>query len=199
MVVVPKYQQILVRDDIIPEYLQDYFELITLGINGKTDRSIVGEMFQTIDYKCKYEPTAIENKNIKPPLSFVHILKDSMTLSTNFSNFSLIPLQVCLALNICLEDIFTARVQLICSQNTKLKHYAPHTDLPTPHSVLIYYVNDADGATVLFDDNKNIIKEVEPKKGRILLFNGAILHGGGIPRNSNRCIVNFDINFEGNK
>ena len=199
MAVVPKYQQILVRDDIIPEYLQDYFELITLGVNGKTDRSTVGELFRTIDYKCKYEPTAIENKNIKPPISFIHILKDGGTLSTNFSNFSLIPLQVCLALNTGLKNIFMARVQLICSQNTKLKHYASHTDLPTPHSVLIYYVNDADGATVLFDDNKNIIKEVEPKKGRILLFNGAILHGGGIPRNSNRCIVNFDINFEGNK
>ena len=65
---------------IIPEYLQDYFELITLGVNGKTDRSTVGEMFNTIDYKCKYEPTAIENKNIKPPLSFIHILKDSMKL-----------------------------------------------------------------------------------------------------------------------
>ena len=52
MAVVPKYQQILVRDDIIPEYLQDYFELITLGVNGKTDRSTVGEMFKTIDYKC---------------------------------------------------------------------------------------------------------------------------------------------------
>ena len=36
-----------------------------------------------------------------------------------------------------------ARVMLISSQNTKLKHYPPHTDLPTPHSVLIYYVNDA--------------------------------------------------------
>ena len=84
-------------------------------------------------------------------------------------------------------------------QITKIKHYAPHTDLNIRHFALIYYVNDSDGSTVLFDENKNIIKEVEPKKGRILLFNGAILHGGGIPRNSNRCIVNFDINFEGNK
>ena len=156
-------------------------------------------MFKTIDYKCKYEPTAIENKNIKPPLSFIHILKDSMTLSTNFSNFSLIPLQVCLALNIGLENIFMAHVLLTCSQNTKLKHYAPHIDFPQNHYALIYYVNDADGATVLFDDDKNIIQEVEPKRGRILLFNGAILHGSGIPKNGNRCIVNFYINFEGNK
>jgi hypothetical protein len=190
-----KYQQILVRDDLIPEYLQDYFELITLGINVKTDRSTVGEMFQTIGYKCKYEPTAIENKNIKPPLSFVHVLKDSVRLSTNFPNFSLIPLRVCLALNIDLEDVLMARVLLICPQDTKLKHYAPHTDLSIPHSALIYYVNDSDGATVLFDDDKNIIQEVEPKRGRILLFNGSIYHGGGIPKNSARCLVNFDINF----
>ena len=190
-----KYQQILVRDDLIPEYLQDYFELITLGINVKTDRSTVGEMFQTIGYKCKYEPTAIENKNIKPPLSFVHVLKDSVRLSTNFPNFSLIPLRVCLALNIDLEDVLKARIMLTCPQDTKLKHYAPHTDLSIPHSALIYYVNDSDGATVLFDDDKNIIQEVEPKRGRILLFNGSISHGGGIPKNSARCLVNFDINF----
>ena len=198
MVVVPKYQQILVRDDIIPEYLQDYFELITLGVNVKSDRSTAGELFRTIAYECKYEPTAIENKNIRPPLSFAHVLKDGATLSTNFSNFSLIPLRVCLALNTGLKNIFMARVILTCPQNTKLKHYAPHIDSPQHHYALIYYVNDADGATVLFDDDKNIIQEVEPKRGRILLFNGAILHGSGIPKNGNRCIVNFDINFEGN-
>ena len=195
---IPKYQQILVRDDIIPEYLQNYFELITLGVNGTTDRSIVGELFKTIDYQCKYEPTAIENKNIRPPLSFVHVVKDSGTLSPE-TNFYLIPVRASIALNIDLEDILMARVQLTCPQNTKLKHYAPHTDLRRSHSALIYYVNDSDGSTVLFDENKNIIKEVEPKKGRILLFNGAILHAAGIPKNGNRCVINFDITFKGNK
>ena len=187
---ISKYQEILVRDNLIPEYLQDYFELITLG-----PRTINSGFWDTISYVCKYEPTASEFKNIKPPLSFVHILKNSATLSKNLTNFALIPELVCTACNTNLINIFLARVFIITPQITESKYYISHTDLNIKHFALIYYVNDSDGSTILFDENKNIIKEVEPKKGRILLFNGAILHSGGIPKNSNRCIVNFDIDF----
>ena len=59
--------------------------------------------------------------------------------------------------------------------------------------VILYYVNDADGDTVFFDGNNNIVKSVTPKKGTAVLFNGHILHAGGIPKKHSRCIVNYNI------
>jgi hypothetical protein len=77
--------------------------------------------------------------------------------------------------------------------DTQLEHYAPHTDLPFDHLVVLYYVNDADGDTVFFNEKNEIIKSVSPKRGRVVAFDGRILHGGGIPKAGPRCAINFDI------
>ena len=45
-----------------------------------------------------------------------------------------------------------------------LEHYASHTDPNIEHTVMIYYVNDADGDTILFNDHGDIMKRVTPKK-----------------------------------
>ena len=86
-----------------------------------------------------------------------------------------------------------ARCFVSVPHETKLEHYAPHTDLNIEHTVMIYYVNDADGDTILFNDQGDIMKSVTPKKGRVLVFDGSILHGGGIPKKGPRCIVNYDV------
>ena len=153
--------QITVRDDVIPTYLQDFYELITLGThNGE----ILKHFFESVPYTYKYEPTAQEL--LQNSLSFFHNILGSSGKSY-LEDFAIIPELMCKAQGTVLTEIMTAR----------------------------YYVNDADGATVLFDGQK-IIKEVEPKKGRILLFNGSIYHGAGIPKTTNRCVVNFNIDFK---
>ena len=180
--------QITVRDDVIPKHLQDFYELITLGThNGESSKT--NAQITSIPYTCKYEPTAQEL--VPNSLSFYHQLASSVY----FEDFAIIPEMMCNAYGTVLKEVMAGRIYIITPQNTELKHYNPHIDSPEHHYALIYYVNDADGATVLFDGDK-IIKEVEPKKGRILLFNGAIYHGGGIPKNTNRCVVNFNIDFK---
>jgi hypothetical protein len=70
--------------------------------------------------------------------------------------------------------------------------YPPHTDSEEPHTVAIYYVNDSDGDTAFFDDDYNIIKRVSPKRGRLVLFDGATEHAGQPPITSDlRCVINF--------
>jgi hypothetical protein len=76
---------------------------------------------------------------------------------------------------------------------TKLKNYAAHQDFSFKHTVVLYYVNDADGDTVFFDNDNNIVQSVSPKRGRVVVFDGEIYHGGGIPKIGPRCVVNFDI------
>ena len=178
---------IKVIDDLIPEHLQDYFELITLG---KTERE--NEVLHpSIEFKVKYEGTAIEDGD--RPMSFVHVLKSSTKISPHLENFGLIPQIVCDHLNWQLREIIVARLYLILPYNTSLDHYAPHVDFPFPHTVVLYYLNDADGNTVFFDSKGNITERVSPKKGRVLVFDGTLYHGGGIPKKGPRSVVNFDI------
>ena len=181
---------IKVYDDLIPVYLQDYLELITLGRKGDGEEFINPAM----DFRCKYEITAKENN--ESPLSFVHLLKSHTANSPHLDNFGMIPVAVCNFNNLTLHNIMLARVFISVPHETELKNYAPHTDLDVEHTVVIYYVNDADGDTVLFDKQGNVVKSVTPKKGRVLMFDGSITHSGGIPRKGPRCIVNYDIQIK---
>jgi len=176
---------IKVYDDLIPSYLQDYYELATLGLKGEEF------IYPTVPFKCKYETTAQEQG--QSPLSFVHVLKSHTALSEHLENFAMVPQAVCNTHNLELKEILVGRIYITVPHETDLDHYAPHVDLQGKHMVVIYYVNDADGPTVFFDDFGNIIESVEPKKGRAVLFDGSIKHGGGIPKKGPRCIVNYDI------
>jgi len=178
---------IKIYDDLIPKHLQDYYELSILGRTKVEDEV----MHPTVDLRCKYESTA--NEEGVNPLSFVHVLKSSSQRSDHLDNFALIPQLVCQDLRVVLKEIMVARIYLILPYQTRLKHYAAHQDFPFKHTVVLYYVNDADGDTVFFDNDNNIVQSVSPKRGRVVVFDGEIYHGGGIPKSGPRCVVNFDI------
>ncbi len=55
------------------------------------------------------------------------------------------------------------------------------------HLVMLYYINDSDGETIL----RNVGK-IKPKKGRIVIFDGSILHKAKYPVKGYRCILNFN-------
>lgn len=176
-----------VFDDLIPDHLQDYYELAILG---RTNRDDVVQ-YPIVDLRCRYESTAEENGHT--PLSFVHVLKSSAHLSPHLENFGLIPSIVCQHKNLILSEIIQARIYVLMPHPTKYDHYRPHTDFPFDHTVVLYYVNDADGATVLYNKDGSINRRVEPKRGRVLMFDGNILHSGGIARQGPRSVVNYDV------
>lgn len=77
-------------------------------------------------------------------------------------------------------------------------HHKPHVDYTTPHYVGLYYVNDSDGPTHIFNervipDNSNLKHSVsadqltlqttvEPKKNRIVIFDGLQYHASSSPK-----------------
>lgn len=80
----------------------------------------------------------------------------------------------------------------------------PHTDMPSDHMVLIYYVNDTDGDTFIFDrkfdpmdpnpGQFDLKQRVAPKKGRALLFDGNYYHAGSYPiQNRHRIMLNANL------
>ena len=82
----------------------------------------------------------------------------------------------------------------------------PHVDMVAPHFVMLYYVCDSDGDTIIynektkFDDcapdpkmNYTIKKKVSPKQGRVVLFDGRHFHAAEQPNHNLRCIVNYNL------
>ena len=86
-----------------------------------------------------------------------------------------------------------------------------HIDTGTNHIVIIYYINDSDGDTLLFTNKKGnsaesikdnfnsvntddfeLLQRVSPKKGRILIFNGNLYHYGEYPTKGNRFVINYN-------
>ena len=76
-----------------------------------------------------------------------------------------------------------------------LKHHDIQVEEEEPYYIGLYYVNDSDGDTILYeDDNETEMVRIKPKKGRIVFFKGDILHSAGIPQKSDyRIVVNLNI------
>jgi len=71
-----------------------------------------------------------------------------------------------------------------------------HRDQPEDHVVLIYYVMDSDGDTVIYnnEEERKIIKSVSPRKNRFLFFSGDYWHASYLPREHDiRVVVNFNL------
>ena len=76
----------------------------------------------------------------------------------------------------------------------------PHIDLDEGHRhvVVLYYVQDSDGDTVIFNErtesNTYTVKQkVTPKQGRVVIFDGGLYHTAQQAINSVRCIVNYNL------
>lgn len=74
-----------------------------------------------------------------------------------------------------------------------------HTDQEFDHNVLLYYIDDSDGNTFVFNErrgdiieNFTINKIIEPKRGRAILFDGKHYHTSS---NSVKYLKRLAINF----
>lgn len=93
--------------------------------------------------------------------------------------------------------------------HTSEKYNRPHIDLPEPmpFTTLVYYADETDGDTILFNekyrpgfdpDKVDLTKltehsRISPKKGSGLVFDGWQYHAGNNPVNyKKRTIINFD-------
>lgn len=111
-----------------------------------------------------------------------------------------------------LQDKTDIKVKSISRVRAALTTWAPkptvhnaHVDMDYDHKVLLYYVNDSDGDTILynevFDEHEEVPekftvnKTFTPSKGNALVFDGLIYHSSSKPtKNSKRIIINIDFN-----
>ena len=121
-----------------------------------------------------------EDKEWKPPLDDSLIYK-SLLFPVLLQSLDM-PLQKLL------------RIRAVMNIKNQTGEYIPHTDLDAPHFTMLYYVNDSDGPTKFYDHKDGeVIKMVDPKKGRAVLFTGDTYHASSSPRHhSNRIVLNYN-------
>jgi len=178
--------QLIQLDDVIPKPYQDQLEAET---------SALGWYF--------HKETA------RPGLSFsqsyggfFHMAFDiaSLTPVASAINALLVPL-LFVALdkaNLKLNDLIRVRLGMFPQTPLEVPYHNPHVDFYEPHLVGLYYVNDSDGDTVVFNEtfekvsleqsvkhaNEHKFTElarISPKKGRMVFFDGRHYHASMHP------------------
>lgn len=98
--------------------------------------------------------------------------------------------------NIAYKELKQCRFNLVFKDDDDRKS-PPHYDFYDDNiDTMIYYVNDSDGNTMFYADEKanTVLKEVEPKKGRIVIFSSKTLHAATRPKEHDiRIVINFNM------
>ena len=79
----------------------------------------------------------------------------------------------------------------------------PHIDIAEgdEHIVVLYYVIDSDGDTVIYNERTESLtytekQRVSPKQGRVVIFDGRQYHTAEQPTKGTRCIVNYNLSYD---
>ena len=139
-----------------------------------------------------------EDKNTIPGPQFTHLLVDvGGKVNSNYYYPNIQPIYSKLE-NLFDKDYYLSRCKInvnLIDNRFKNKYHTPHIDNWFEDGITaIYYVNDSDGDTIIFDNDRNIIERIEPKKGRLVYWEGLKFHAKQSPTKTNqRVIINFNL------
>lgn len=198
----------IILDDLIGEELQNQIEDAMFDCNWKfnmdntiqIDAQSIGKKYREFLNPFKY--------NISPSIT-ANLQKNQKT----FKLFNPIIEKTCDNINFNLEKISRciAGIQGVQVIRKNSKMCGVHINQIIPHLVLLYYVNDSNGETILFNENVignqnncqlhfwqdehnfSIDYKILPKKGRILLFDGRTYHSASSPTEGIRCTITLDL------
>lgn len=194
-----------VYDDIITDDLADRFERSALNTQNiwNYDASTITPDFNVSD------------EHIIESFQFRSIVKH-MDSVVNEESYKLIN-EMCRLIRKKLSynfvDPYRAKYNMLPQiiNQDNLFYNTPHVDADVDHYVILYYVDDSDGPTYIFNETKHdhtmenahkfdgfTIKEsVKPKKGRFIIFDGGYYHTSSCPVDHNKRTV-LNINFAKN-
>ena len=189
-------------DNIIPIDYQNYIEQLMLGFN-----------FPWYYNKNLVSPDSPLLDRIDNHQGFQHILFDEGKSSTHFE--LLYPLVLSITSKNISKNNNLCRMRAnltLQNRDTHIEHHLPHIDAWHQHWVAIYYVNDSDGDTFIFNEkNENydrgpqeiakiqtneftVKKRIIPKKGKVVVFNGQHYHASSWPTVSkSRAVININL------
>jgi len=191
--------EILVIDDFIDK---DYQEDIKDVLLGKEEW---GDLLFPWHYIDDVTAAFEDGNQGRPGLSHVYVEYNDDQTSDIVSDFHdlFIPMLelACGILEVPSARIVQGRSFLQFPLNLKNEDDdTPHIDLEEGerHIVVLYYVKDSDGDTVIYNertesDTYTVKQKVTPKQGRVVIFDGSQYHTAQQAINSVRCIVNYNL------
>ena len=103
---------------------------------------------------------------------------DMRVVSPLYEFFTTIQKRFCTVCEIPMEKIYRQCINLTFPSDGE-EYSEPHTDHEFVHKNMIIYLNDGYemGETILYNNDLTIGKKIEPKKGKVICFDGSIDHG----------------------
>jgi len=193
---------VLIIDDIIPKDYQNKLLYFLTETN-----------FAWIFHKNLIAKDEQFKDNENNPLGFTHNLYDNeKPVSPDFNFFYPLVLSITSKLD-DYKKLIRIRANLtLPNKISKLKWHMPHTDSYFDHLVAIYYVNDSDGDTFVFNETNDnysngqddiarinkgdftVKKQITPKQGRVAIFSGKNYHTSSWAKESKfRCLLNINL------
>ena len=185
--------KILIFDDVIDLEYQNIIKEILLG-----DRQYKGYDFPWYLTHDVTKPAKADSQ-LRP--AFFHGYVDYPSeLSSAFHDLFIRLIQnSCAKIDRKNVDVLQGRsfCQLPISSD-KISVDTPHIDIKEDHFVMLYYVCDSDGDTIIYNEQiksetYTLQRRVTPKQGRVILFDGSYYHTAEQPLNNIRCVVNYNL------
>lgn len=190
----------IIDDNFIPEDIQDF------ALDLVTRKNIAWSFHQATNSYDDGTFAVINNENTEDHMQFVHFLrKDNMIFGQqdNFSLYDFLHDAIFIPFlqkhNIVCNSFHRMKLNLVTSYKDGI-HQPAHIDQNIPHKVFLYYFNDSDGDTIMYNEkwdgtSKKLTENirVQPKKGKAIFFDGLTYHAPSNPVNSNyRIVMNVD-------
>jgi hypothetical protein len=185
----------------------EYFDNFVTGTLKKDLQDVVfasnNFLWQYRQYtsSSQYAPnfSFYDDEHTKDSMQLVHVVDSSST--EDMSLISPLLYKISDLVGYKLKIIRTKFNMLLPEANSPIDTYhRPHVDHGDIQAkTLIYYVNDCDGDTIIFDktytgeDPKKleIAKRITPKAGSAVLFDSNIYHASSAPTQGPRSVINF--------
>ena len=187
--------EILVIDDFVSLEYQEKIKQELLGLNNNFPWHFTEDVTGAGDYDSQHRPAMSHQ--------YVYINDDDVSEIESVFHHLFTPLlsKACQYLKMPQTEVLQGRSFLQFPLNLKSKDDdTPHIDLDEGerHIVVLYYVKDSDGDTVIYNqrtesDIYTVKQKVTPKQGRVVIFDGGQYHTAQQAINSVRCIVNYNL------
>ena len=188
--------KILIFDDIIDLEYQERIKNILLG-----DKIFEGYYFP---WYFTQDVTKQKDRDSQKRSAFFHgYVRSSDTIGIIDSVFHhlIVPLleNACNRIGKQSVNVIQGRSFLQLPINYKgEREDSPHIDTSDDHFVMLYYVCDSDGDTIIYNeqvksDTYTVQKKITQKQGRVVLFDGSYYHTSEQPLNNIRCVINYDL------
>ena len=182
-------------DDVIPKLYQDQLEAEIASdrfpwffLQESARRSQAAEGMQTQYSGFTNTPFHVNDQGVTAPSPLTALL---LPVLFTFCDKAKIPF----------TNLLRIRLGLFPRTMVDVPHHNPHVDFYVPHMNALYYVNDSDGDTFVFNETSQevsleqsvvytregrftIAERVPPKKGRMIGFDGKYYHASMHPMKS---------------